>query len=100
MTESRNPSHESGSASAERKEGNPWFRLPYLVLYVIVFELAKVLTELIAVVQFLLRVITGKPNDRLRSFGGGLGRYLREVVHYLTYQTDEVPYPFGPWPRE
>ncbi|HKI97202.1 MAG TPA: DUF4389 domain-containing protein [bacterium] len=79
---------------------SPWFRLPYLVLFVIVFEVVKLLVELIAVVQFILRVATGKPNERLHTFGAGLGRYVREITDYLTYASDATPYPFGPWPRE
>jgi Domain of unknown function (DUF4389) len=79
---------------------NPWFRLPYLVLFVIIFEVVKLIVELIAIVQFVLRVVSGHSNERLRSFGAGLGRYLGDVVNYLTYATDATPYPFGPWPGE
>ena len=87
-----------GGATTPR-EPSPWMRIPYLLLFVIVFEVCKSIVYLTAVVQFVLRVATGKPNERLSRFGGGMGRYLREIVAYLTYSADATPYPFGPWPQ-
>ena len=65
----------------------------------IVFEIVEAIVFVTAVVQFILRVATGHPNERLRGFGAGMARYLREVVAFLTYDSDEIPYPFGPWPK-
>lgn len=89
-----------GGSEAEPKATNPWFRLPYLVLFVVVFEVSRLVVYLVTVVQFVLRVVAGHPNGRLRTFGGGLSRYLRAITAYLTYAEDEPPYPFSAWPRE
>jgi Domain of unknown function (DUF4389) len=86
-------------AGAPSRERSPWRRLPFLVLFIIVYELTKVLVYLVALVQFILHVATGRPNERLRSFGAGLGRYVPILIAYLTDSTDELPFPFGPWPQ-
>lgn len=95
--------HESpqlGEGATEPKATNPWYRLPYLVLFIVVFEVARVIVYLTTLVQFVLRVATGHPNERLRSFGGTLSRYLHAITAYLTYEADEPPYPFSAWPHE
>jgi hypothetical protein len=92
------PPNPEGGATKSR-ESSPWWRIPYLVLFVVIFEVCKSIVYLTALVQLVLRIATGKPNERLRRFGGGMGRYLREIVAYLTYSSDAAPYPFGSWPQ-
>jgi hypothetical protein len=99
MTEPHDTPRPDEPAAGLPKPPNPWFRLPYLVLFAIVFEIAKWLVALVTVVQFVLRVTIGHSNERLRHFGDGLAAYLRDVVAYLTYASDAIPYPFGPWPK-
>ena len=44
-------------------------------------------------------LFTGKVNPELREVGQSLARYIYENIRYLTYNTDERPFPFGrPWP--
>ena len=43
-------------------------------------------------------LLAGKPNDRLVSFGRSLGRYLQQIVEFLTFATEEMPFPFNDWP--
>jgi hypothetical protein len=79
-------------------ERSAWRRLPYLLLFGIVFKIVEVLVCVIALVQFVLHVALGRPNERLRSLGTSLSAYVREIAAYLTYARDTAPYPFGPWP--
>ena len=34
------------------------------------------------------------------AFGGKLGIYLRQIAHFLTYASEEVPFPFSEWPEQ
>ena len=43
--------------------------------------------------------ITGRVNERLRALGQTLASYIYEIVLYVTFHSDERPYPFGPWPQ-
>lgn len=99
MSEANEKTPEEGSWDQTPTEPNPWYRLPYLVLFAIVFQIVEIIVGAIVIVQFILRVATGRPNERLRSFGAGISRYLREVVAFVTYDSDAIPYPFGPWPK-
>jgi hypothetical protein len=50
--------------------------------------------------QFLSSLFTGQPNDLLTRFGGNLARYLQQIIVYMTFATEEKPFPFMPWPDE
>lgn len=99
MSETHETPHLNQGA-AEPKALSPGYRLAHIVLYVVAFELSRVVAYVVTIVQFVLHLFTGHANDRLRSFGGSLSRYLRQVTAFLTYESDERPYPFSPWPRE
>ena len=75
-----------------------WTRFLYMVLFVAVFHVAAGVAGLVMVVQFALTLITGESNAELRQLGGRIGRYLAEIVSFLTFAGDERPYPFKPWP--
>ena len=98
--------HESSRQETPTTEAGPvretggWYRLPYLILFIIVFELVELVVFVTTLVQFILRVTLGRPNERLSQLGAGLGRYTREVIAFLTFATDVIPYPFGSWPEQ
>ena len=77
---------------------NPWIRLLYILLFVVIFNLMEAATYVVLVVQFVFHLFTGKPNARLSDLGSSLASYARELIVFLTYRSDDLPYPFGPWP--
>ncbi|MZR31400.1 DUF4389 domain-containing protein [Sneathiella litorea] len=77
-----------------------WTRLIYLILYAIIFRVASIVLFAITIIQFLKALLTGSPFDRIQSFGGALAEYNKQLVAYLSYQSDEKPFPVGPWPPE
>lgn len=77
-----------------------WIRLLYMVLFVVILSGAMLVLKVAVVVQFLFRLVRGSEIARLSQFGVGLGNYFRAIILYLTYHTDEMPYPFGEWPTD
>lgn len=76
-----------------------WIRGLLMLLFVFVFELVQLATGLMAVVQFVVLLVTGAPNEQLRRVGAALAVYSEEIVAFLTCATEDVPFPFSPWPR-
>ncbi len=76
-----------------------WMRLLYMILFVIAFNVAEIVTGVIVVVQILFKLFTGQVNEQLQSFGHKLAIYFRQTVAFLTYDTEDMPYPFAPWPE-
>ena len=76
-----------------------WVRLLFIVLYAILFRLAELVLIVTVALQFLWTLFSGTPNASLREFGQRTGDWLRQLVHYMTYERDARPWPFGSdWP--
>ena len=73
-------------------------RVLYMVLFAVIFWILVWVLAVTAVLQLVLRLVNGRPHQELARFGAALGRYAREVIEFLTFATESVPYPFSPWP--
>ena len=77
-----------------------WLRLVFMIVLSVAFNVAEIITFAVVVFQFLASLFTGQPNDRLAHFGRNLARYFQQITVYLTFTTEEKPFPFTPWPDE
>lgn len=82
------------------KSKSTWNRLLFIILFAICFNIAEIVLATIAIIQFLSSLITGNPLRQLQNFGTSLSSYLKQVSDFLTYASDEKPFPIGEWPEE
>ena len=75
-----------------------WMRLVYMVLFAVIFNIAEFVIVVVVVVQFVFKLFTGNANETLSALGQSVAKYVYEMIAYLTFHTDDMPYPFGPWP--
>jgi hypothetical protein len=75
-----------------------WLRGLLMILMAMAFHLTTMLLGLLAVVQFVLSLVSDAPNLRLCVFGQSLGRYLRQIADFVSFATEEAPFPFSDWP--
>ena len=80
------------------KETSTWLRLLYMVLFGVVIEIAFMVMFVIVLIQFLLKLFSAKVNAELQKLGDSIGSYFHQIVAFLTYRTEDMPYPFAPWP--
>ena len=78
---------------------NTWIRVVYMILFAVIFNIVEFVIAVVAVVQFLSTLFTGKVNQQLQALGQSVGAYVNEITQFLTYHTDDKPYPFAPWPK-
>lgn len=76
-----------------------WMRGLYMLLFLVFYTLAELVVGAVVVFQFLSRLITGEVNERLLQFGQQLSRYLYDTLRFFTFNSEEKPYPFSPWPQ-
>lgn len=77
---------------------NIWIRGLFMLLMALVLHAAGTVMFVISAVQFLIMLMNDTPNARLVSFGRSLARYFRQIVNFLTFATEEMPFPFSDWP--
>lgn len=75
-----------------------WLRLVHILVFVVAFNIAEVLIAAVTVFQFLSKLITRDTNRNLADFGQNLATYVYQVILFLTFRSDDKPFPFGPWP--
>ena len=81
------------------KRTDYWLRLLLALMYFgLVFYLIRLLVGIVLVMQFILVAFLGKTNDRLVRFTGDLNRFSYHVLQFLTWNSDDRPFPFSDWP--
>ena len=82
------------------KTRSTWIRGLYMLLFALIFSLAEVVLAAVAVFQFVSVLLTRRTNDNLLAFGRSLSVYICEVARYVTFNQEERPFPFSPWPND
>ena len=77
-----------------------WLRLVFMIVLGFAFNVVELIIFAVVVFQFLASLFTGKPNDHLIRFGRNAARYLQQIIAYLTFVTENKPFPFAPWPDQ
>jgi hypothetical protein len=75
-----------------------WLRGVLMILVAIAFHISASLLALAAIIQFVLAVFVQTPNARLIAFSQSLGLYLSQIADFVSFGTEEVPFPFNAWP--
>ncbi len=78
---------------------NTWMRVVYMILFAVIFNIVELVIGVVAVVQFLSTLFTGKVIRKLQALGQSVAAYVNEITQFLTYHTDDKPYPFAAWPK-
>jgi hypothetical protein len=76
-----------------------WLRSLFMVLFLVIYRLVDVLVLLVAISQWLYVLLTGDASTSLSRFASGLGAYVAQIIRYLSYNTEEKPFPFSDWPQ-
>ena len=77
-----------------------WWRGLYILLFAVLWGFTKWLLIGITVLQFAAVAIKGERNSTLRSFGQSISLYLYQIAQFVTFNSEERPFPFSPWPTE
>ncbi|KPJ67554.1 MAG: hypothetical protein AMJ43_04720 [Coxiella sp. DG_40] len=76
-----------------------WIRLFFMILFaVVIYWVALILVWLITAFQFVYALLVGGPSQALLPFSDSLSQYIHQVVMFLTFVTEEKPFPFKSWP--
>ena len=75
-----------------------WIRALFMILFIVIYYVAEWLVIAVGVFQFVVVVVTGKQNPQLAGFGDGLSRFVYQVARFLTFGTEDKPFPFSDWP--
>ncbi len=82
------------------KQASAWIRILFMLGFAVVlyFILAPVILILM-IAQALFSVTTGSNNANLRYLGAAIGQYVNQILAFLSFNSDEKPFPFSEFPK-
>ena len=76
-----------------------WTRFLFMVICYMLVGIASFVGTFVVVLGFLWLLFTGEVNRQIQQVGQSVAAYVYEIVRYLTFNTDERPFPLGgDWP--
>ncbi|WP_155859965.1 DUF4389 domain-containing protein [Kordiimonas gwangyangensis] len=70
-------------------------RAAFTLFYIFASWIALLFGAGLTVIQFLIFLVSGEPNEVIRRGILAIGRYVGDVAAYFSFATDERPFPFG-----
>ncbi len=86
------------SLESNLKSSSTWLRLLFMILFLALWSISRVVVFAVIVLQFFWVLFAGETNSRLGALGQSLATYSYQIVLYLTFNTEEHPFPFSDWP--
>ena len=80
------------------KEPSIWVNFFLKVIYLIFLNFIIPFLGFITLLQLLFSLGSKKPNDNLISFSKKISIYIYQIINFITYSSDERPWPFNPFP--
>ncbi len=98
--------HVSDSDDSERspiekniRSRGTWLRLVFIVVFYALAGVASAVASIVIVLGFLWVLFTGETNGQLQRAGQSIASYIYQIIRYVTFNSDEKPYPFdADWP--
>jgi cytoskeletal protein RodZ len=83
------------------KRPSHWVRLPFMLAYGFILYLIFVPVVIVVMAaQILFALITGQSNRNLRGLASVVQQYVSQIINYITYNSNERPFPFSDFPDE
>jgi len=76
-----------------------WLRGFFILVFGVIFYFLYILIWLLVIFQFVTKVLTGELNRNLELFSTKMTSYALQILNYITYQSEERPFPFRPFPE-
>lgn len=94
------PASPGAETAAPARPPFPAVRLLYAIGFGIVAWFVFWIAILLALVQYVVVAINGRVNDELKHFSQNLVQYLWELLAFIAFVRDELPFPMGPFPKQ
>ena len=93
-----NLSIDTVALSENIKEPSIWVNFFLKVIYLIFLNFIIPFLGFITLLQLLFSLGSKKPNNNLISFSKKISIYIYQIINFITYSSDERPWPFNAFP--
>lgn len=90
---------DQASLEEHLRNRSTWKRFLFMIVVAVLFWLGVIVGLMVILLQFLWVLFTGRTKKEFSAVGRQLAEYSKEIVLYLSFNTDERPFPFDrDWP--
>jgi len=79
------------------KKIESWKRIIFMLIYALIDSLVRLILWLVIFLQIGSVLLTGATNPNLLEFGRSLSTYHYHILLFLTFSTEQLPFPFADW---
>ena len=79
------------------KKISTWKRIIFMLIYAAIDSMVKLLIWLVVLLQVGSVLFTGVTNPNILGFGRSLSVYHYHILLFLTFNTEQLPFPFSDW---
>lgn len=79
------------------KKLGTWQRILFMLIFAVIVGLVRMLLWAVIVLQVVSALLTGKPNSNILKFGQSLSSYVYHILVFMTFNSDQIPFPFSDW---
>lgn len=98
-SEQEDKQESSKSFTSNIKSRTAWLRLFFMLVVVLLYGVSRIVTGAVVILQFFWVLFTGGTNKQLRELGQALATYTYQIILYLTFNSEQRPFPFDTdWP--
>jgi len=80
------------------KQPSQWLRIAFMLALAIALYVAGIVLTLLTIAQAVFSLLTGSDNQNLRALGRDLATYVKQILDFLTYNSETKPFPFSDYP--
>ena len=79
------------------KKTSTWKRIFFILVFAVIVGLVRILLWAVILLQIASTLLTGAVNKNILDFGRKLSAYLYHILLFLTFNSDQLPFPFSDW---
>lgn len=100
-SEKNNTVEQNKAVKQNISSGPTWLRLFFMLVIIFLYGVTRAVLGAVVVVQFFWVLFTSESNEQLKQLGQQLASYTYQIVRYLTFNTEDRPFPFDlEWPKD
>ncbi len=100
VAESKEENNNNNESKKSEKNSETFSRIFYTILFAFIGWVALWVFAFVVLIQFGFLLITGQVNNNLKGFNKEIGLFLFDMIKYLSFQTNQKPFPFRDWPYD
>lgn len=77
-----------------------WTRLVYMLLFGLFLNVASFVVTVLVILQFAYTLFAGSNHQKLRTWSYSLSKYIEQGLMFLTFNSENKPFPFAEWPED